>query len=271
MLVAHTPDADDAFMFYAMLNGKVKTDLRFEQMVEDIETLNRMAMEGKPDVTAISVHAYAYVHEMYRILSTGSSVGEGYGPVVVSKGRKNLKGARIAVPGRYTTAYLVLKLALDEFKPVEVRFDRVIEEVLSGRVDAGLLIHEGQITYEDYGLSKALDLWEFWWDHTSLPLPLGVNAVKRSLPEDVQIEVLRVMRESVRYALENVDEALSYASKYSRGLDMDRLRRFVLMYVNRYTLEMPREVMKAIEVMFEMAEERGILKKPKIDVLELKL
>jgi len=270
MLIAHTPDADDAFMFYAMLSGKVKTVLKFDQIVEDIETLNRLAMEGKPDLTAISAHAYAYVHDRYRIISVGASVGDGYGPIVVSKSLRSLKGAKIAVPGRYTTAFLLLKLALEEFRPVEVRFDRIIDEVVKGNVDAGLLIHEGQITYEDYGLKKVIDLWEFWRDQTSLPLPLGVNVIRRDLPEHVQMEAVRVMRESVKYALENVEEALDYASRYSRGLDRDRMRRFVLMYVNRYTVDMPPEVVKALNLMFEMAEEKGILKKPKIDVLGLK-
>ncbi len=267
MIVAHTPDADDAFMFYAMVTGKVKTRLKIEHVIEDIETLNRMAFEGKLDVTALSVHAYAYLHDKYRILSAGASVGDGYGPVVVAKEEIDLEGKRIAVPGRYTTANLLLKLALDDFEAVEMRFDRILDAVKRGEVDAGLLIHEGQITYETYGLVKVLDLWEFWHERTRLPLPLGVNVIRRDVPEEDQREFLRVMKESIKYALENVDEALEYAMKYSRGLDRETVKRFATMYVNEYTYEMPQDVVKAMEKMFEMAEEKGILRKPKIDVL----
>ncbi len=269
MLVAHTPDADDAFMFYAMLKGKIPTRLKIEHLIEDIETLNRMAFEGKLDVTALSVHAYAYLDEKYRMLSAGASVGEGYGPIVVAKDSVDLNKAKIAIPGKFTTANLLLKLAIGDFKAVEMRFDEIIPSVKRGDVDAGLLIHEGQITYEMHGLKKVLDLWEFWYDQTTLPLPLGVNVINRRIPEEEQREFLRVMRESIRYALENVDEALEHAMRYSRGLSRDLVRKFALMYVNDYTLEMPLKVVKAIEILYDMAEERGILRKPRMDILFL--
>jgi 1,4-dihydroxy-6-naphthoate synthase len=267
MIVAHTPDADDAFMFYAMMHGKIPTRLKLEHLIEDIETLNKMAFEGKLDVTALSVHAYAYLHDKYRILSAGASVGDGYGPIVVARQKIDLKGKTIAIPGKYTTANLLLKLALDEFKPVEMRFDEIIDAVKAGKVDAGLLIHEGQITFEKHGLVKVLDLWDFWHDRTKLPLPLGVNVINRRIPPEDQKEFLRVMKASIEYALNNVEEALDYAMRYSRGLSRDLVRKFALMYVNEYTLEMPKSVVKAIEVMFEMAEEKGLLKKPELDIL----
>lgn len=267
MIVAHTPDADDAFMFYAMVKGKVKSDLEIEHLIEDIETLNRMAFEGKLDVTAISVHAYAYLHNNYRILSAGASVGDGYGPVVVAKEKIDLKGKRIAIPGKYTTANLLLMLALDDYRPVEMRFDKIIDAVKKGEVDAGLLIHEGQITYEMEGLVKVLDLWEFWEEQTSLPLPLGVNVINRRIPEEIQRKFLKLMKESIKYALTHVDEAVDYAMRYSRGMSKDLVRKFALMYVNDYTYEMPPKVVKAMERMFEMAEEKGILNKPKLDIL----
>jgi 1,4-dihydroxy-6-naphthoate synthase len=267
MIVAHTPDADDAFMFYAMISGKIKTRLKIEHLIEDIETLNRMAFEGKLDVTALSVHAYAYLEDRYRILSAGASVGDGYGPIVVAKRDMELEGKRIAIPGRYTTATLLLKLALDDFDAVEMRFDRIIDAVKRGDVDAGLLIHEGQITYEVHNLVKVLDLWEFWHERIGLPLPLGVNVISRDIPEEDQKEFLRVMKESIRYALEHVEEAIDYAMNYSRGMSRDLVKRFATMYVNEYTYEMPESVVKAMEKMFDMAEKKGLLKKPKLDIL----
>ncbi len=267
MLVAHTPDADDAFMFYAMIAGKIPTRLKIEHLIEDIETLNKMAFEGKLDVTALSAHAYAYLQDRYRILSAGASVGDGYGPIVVAREKVDLENSKIAIPGKYTTANLLLTLTLDNFKPIEMRFDRIIDAVKSGDVDAGLLIHEGQITYERHGLVKVLDLWDWWFEQTKLPLPLGINAISRSIPEEDQREFLRVMKESIRFALENVEEALDHAMKYSRGLDRDMVKKFALMYVNEYTFEMPPKVVRALERLYGMAEEKGLFKKPKLDIL----
>ncbi|HIP24971.1 MAG TPA: ABC transporter substrate-binding protein [Archaeoglobus profundus] len=263
MLVAHTPDVDDAFMFYAMINGKVKTKLKLNYLIEDIETLNKMAFEGKLDVTALSAHAYAYLDDKYRILSAGASVGDGYGPIIVAKRRiEKLENCKIAIPGKYTTAHLLLTLALDKFKPVEMKFDKIIDAVMSEKVDAGLLIHEGQITYEKYGLIKILDLWEWWFEQTKLPLPLGLNVINRKISESDQRKFLKVMRESIKYALENSDEALDYAMKYSRGLDRNLAKKFALMYVNEYTYKMSPKVVKALEKLYEMA---GL--EPKLDIL----
>jgi 1,4-dihydroxy-6-naphthoate synthase len=269
MIVAHTPDADDAFMFYGMFNGKITVDIEIEQVVEDIETLNRRAFGGELDVTALSAHAYAYLHPHYRILSTGASVGDGYGPIVVANEDMDPDGKRIAVPGRYTTANLLLKLAVDDFRPVEMRFDEIIPAVKRKEVDAGLLIHEGQITYAEHGLIKILDLWEWWYKRTKLPLPLGINAIKRDIPEALQRDFLAAMRESVRYALDNVDEALAYAMTYARGADKALIRTFALMYVNTYTYEMPEAVVKAHEELYQMAERRGFFTRPPLDILFL--
>ncbi|AKG90726.1 1,4-dihydroxy-6-naphthoate synthase [Geoglobus ahangari] len=265
--VAHTPDADDAFMFYAMVEGKIKLGFEVEHIIEDIENLNRRAFQGDLEVTALSVHAYAYLSDRYRILSAGASVGDGYGPIVVAREEIDLEGKRIAIPGRYTSAALYLKLALDSFELVEMRFDRIMQAVKDGDVDAGLLIHEGQLTYREHGLEKVLDLWEWWHERTGLPMPLGVNVISRSVPEDVQVEFLRAMRESIDYAIRNPDEATRYAMRYARGMDFETTKRFAMMYVNEYTYRMPESVVEAMNRLFEMAEERGILKKPPLDIL----
>jgi 1,4-dihydroxy-6-naphthoate synthase len=264
--IAHTPDADDAFMFYAMVSGKI-ANVRIRHIVEDIETLNRKAFNEEVDVTALSAHAYAFLHEKYRMLSAGASVGDGYGPVVVAKEEIDAKGKKIAVPGKYTTANLLLILALSDFQPVEMRFDEIINAVKDCRVDAGLLIHEGQITYEHHGLTKILDLWEWWYEETKLPLPLGINVIRRSIPEEEQRRFLKAMQESIKYALQNVDEALQHAMKYSRGLEKELVKKFALMYVNDYTYEMTPKVIKALEELYDMAEAKGLFKKPPLDIL----
>ena len=265
--VAHTPDADDAFMFYAMMNGKIELDFEVEHIIEDIESLNRRAFQDDIEVTALSVHAYAHLSDRYRILSSGASVGDGYGPIVVAKGEVELEGKRIAIPGKYTTAHLYLRIALDEFEPVEMRFDRIIQAVKNGEVDAGLLIHEGQLTYAEHGLVKVLDLWEWWHAETGLPMPLGINVISRRVPEEIQERFLQAMRESIDYALRNPDEATEYAMKYSRGMDFEKTKKFAMMYVNEYTYRMPESVVMAMDVLFDMAEERGIVRKPKLDIL----
>ena len=267
MIIAHTPDADDAFMFYGMLSGKITADFEIKHIVEDIETLNRKAFRGEIDVTALSAHAYAFLHPQYRILSAGASVGDGYGPVVVARKGMDIEGKKIAVPGKYTTANLLLKLAVDDFQPVELRFDEVIHAVKRGEVDAGLVIHEAQITYPQHGLVKILDLWEWWHEKTGLPLPLGINAIKRDIPAGTQREFLDALRESVQYALENVEEAMQHAMKYSRDADKELVKRFALMYVNKYTYEMPEGVVKALEMLFRMAERKGLFERPPLDIL----
>jgi 1,4-dihydroxy-6-naphthoate synthase len=267
LTVAHTPDADDAFMFYAMTSGKIATSFEIKHIIEDIESLNKKAFNAEVDVTALSAHAYAILHEKYRILSAGASVGDGYGPIVVAKEEIDLEGKKVAIPGKYTTANLLLSLAADGYQPVEMRFDKIIDAVKSGKVDAGLLIHEGQITYEKHGLVKILDLWDWWYGETKLPLPLGINVIKRSIPEDIQREFLRAMRESIEYALKNVDEAIDYAMKYSRGMERELVKKFALMYVNNYTYEMPQSVVDALDTLYTMAEEKGMFKKPPLDIL----
>lgn len=269
MIIAHTPDADDAFMFYGMLSGKITANFEIEHIVEDIETLNRKAFRGEIDVTALSAHTYAFLHPQYRILSAGASVGEGYGPVVVARKEMNIEGKKIAVPGKYTTANLLLKLAVDDFQPVEMRFDEVIPTVKRGEVDAGLVIHEAQITYPQHGLVKIIDFWEWWHGKTNLPLPLGINAIKRDIPVGTQREFIEVMRESVRYALENVEEALQHAMKYSRGADKELVKKFALMYVNENTYEMGEDVVKALDELYGMAERKGFFERPPLDILFL--
>lgn len=269
MIIAHTPDADDAFMFYGLLSGKVTVNFEITHIVEDIETLNKKAFNAEIDVTALSAHAYAFLHDKYRILSTGASVGDGYGPVVVARRSMDAEGKKIAVPGKYTTANLLLKLAVDGFQPVEMRFDEIIHAVKRGEVDAGLVIHEAQITYPQHGLVKIIDLWEWWYEKTGLPLPLGINAIKRDIPVRTQREFLEVLRESVQYALENVEEALQHAMNYSRGADKELVKQFALMYVNNYTYEMPEGVVKALEVLYRMAERKGFFERPPLDILFL--
>ena len=265
--VAHTADADDAFMFYGMLSGKVAKEFDILHVVEDIETLNRNAFGIENDVTALSAHVYPYLFEKYRILSAGASVGNGYGPVIVAKKEIGIEGKRIAIPGRFTTANLLLMLAFDNFQPVEKKFDEIIEAVQSGEVDAGLLIHEGQITYSRHNLVKIFDSWDWWYEETKLPLPLGINAIKREIPESLQREFLEVMRGSIKYAIENVEEALQYAMKYSRGVDEELIRKFTLMYVNNYTYEMPEAVKRALDELYEMGIKRGLFEMPPLDIL----
>lgn len=299
MIIAHTPDADDAFMFYGLLTGKIPAPRGVEitHTVADIEMLNKKAFRGEIDVTALSAHAYAFLHPRFRILSAGASVGDGYGPVVVARegaeisregtgveGR-GFEGKKIAVPGKYTTANLLLKLAVggegegedddggEGFQPVEKRFDEVVPAVQRGEADAGLVIHEAQITYAQHGLVKILDLWEWWREETAavgrppLPLPLGVNVIKRETPEAAQLEFLAAMRASVRYALENAEEALEYAMKYSRGADKELVRKFALMYVNEDTYEMSEGVVKGLDELYKMAERRGFFERPPLDIL----
>jgi 1,4-dihydroxy-6-naphthoate synthase len=266
--IGHTPDADDAFMFYAMTHGKI--DMRgftIHEFIEDIEKLNQRAFNCELDVTAISAHAYAFLQDCYRILSAGSSVGVRYGPIVVSKTFEDLEGKHIAIPGRYTTAFLLLKLALDEFSWVEMRFDRIMDAVVKGVVDAGLLIHEGQLTYRDMGLTCVLDLSEWWEEKTGLPLPLGLNAIKRSIPEKKAEEFLTLMKDSIKFALNNVDEALDYAMKYSRGTPRDLVKRFALMYVNEYTYEMPDSIKEALQQLFTMARDKDLVGNVTLDIL----
>jgi 1,4-dihydroxy-6-naphthoate synthase len=239
--VGHSADPDDAFMFWAIEAGRVDTrGLEFEPVVSDIETLNGWALEGRLEVTAISMGAYPSVAGRYVLLPHGASMGFGYGPVLVTREPLSIDAVReteIVIPGRLTTAYLALRLALGEGLDVrELPFDEILDEVGSGRAEAGLLIHEGQLTYAEAGLHKALDLGEWWTDETGLPLPLGVNAARRDLAEHLP-DVSAVLSEAIRVGLEHRDEALAYAEGFGRGIDRDTADRFVAMYVNELTCD----------------------------------
>lgn len=270
MKLGHSPDADDAFMFYAIASGKVASEkIDFEHVIEDIQSLNRRALAGELEVTAISAHGYLSVQDRYRILSCGASMGKGYGPVVVSRKKlAGLRGKTVAVPGKLTTAYLLLRIYADDFFPVEVPFDEIMDVVADGKAEAGLLIHEGQLTYEDYGLELLLDLGAAWADETDLPMPLGLNVLRRDVTGELDREVLRVHRESIEYALSNRKEALDYAMRFGRGMAEDMGEKFVLMYVNEWTRDLGNEGRAALERLFEKAWEKGVVqKKAKLDIL----
>jgi len=261
--VAHSPDSDDAFMFYALATNKVRArGIRFTHTLCDIETLNRKALEGFYDVTAISFHAYPYIQEKYALLASGGSVGEGYGPMIVAPRMytlEKIKRVRIAVPGKLTTAYLALKLFAPEIETVVVPFDRIIPEVLAGKHEAGLIIHEGQLTYDKSGLHSIVDLGRWWRETTGLPLPLGGNAIRRDLGPALMASVARALKESIQYALDHREEALNYAMQFARDLDPSLADKFVGMYVNERTLDYGEEGRAAIRGLLEMGYEAGII------------
>lgn len=237
--VGHSPDPDDAFMFWAIEAGRIDTrGLEIEGVPADIETLNGWALEGRLEVTALSVGAYPHVRDRYALLPHGASLGDGYGPVVVARDAiepADLDGARIAVPGRLTTAFLAARLALPSFEPVHTAFDAIMDDVAAGAVDAGVVIHEGQLTYAAAGLVKVLDLGAWWLAETGLPLPLGANAIRRDLPTDVAPRLSMVLHEAIEAGLEHRDEALAYAKRFGRGISDAANDRFVGMYVNEMT------------------------------------
>ncbi len=263
--IGHTPDADDAFMFYAMMEHKIEHDMDIEHVIEDIESLNKRALNNELDVTAISAHAYAYTKN-YMILRSGASFGLGYGPLVVAKRDVDLSKARIAIPGRLTSAVLLLKLAIGEFDAIEMRFDKIVESVVNEEVDAGLLIHEAQMNYNTYNLVKVLDLGEFWHRNTSLPIPLGINVADKRLGLDAIARIDDLLRRSIIYALNNREEAIDYASKYARGIDKDRLATFVTMYVNDLTIDVGIGE-EALKRFYDMAYAKGFIKSVKIELL----
>jgi 1,4-dihydroxy-6-naphthoate synthase len=239
--VAHSPDSDDAFMFYGLATNKLETDgLKFEHTLRDIQSLNEAAKNGVYDVTAISFHAYAYVADKYALLPHGASIGEKYGPIVVSKEKRapeEISNMRIAVPGELTSAFLALRLYNSKFDYEVVPFDEIIDEVQRGKFDAGLLIHEGQLFYKQMGLDKVLDLGEWWHDQTGLPLPMGGNAIKRSLGDDVMRQVSKHLHRSIVYSMENREDALTYAMQFARDMPQELADRFVAMWVNDLTLD----------------------------------
>lgn len=250
--VGHSADPDDAFMFWALEAGRVETrGLEFEQVVSDIQTLNEWALEGRLEVTAISAGAYPHVADRYVLLPHGASMGDGYGPIVVARDGVDLHDVEIVIPGRLTTAYLVLRLALGEPRVRELPFDEILDEVRTGRAGAGLLIHEGQLTYAEAGLRKVLDLGTWWQEETGLPLPLGVNVARRDL--DRLEDVSAVLGEAIRTGLEHRDEALAYAEGFGRGIDRDTADRFVAMYVNDLTTGDDQRGRRAIEELLRRA------------------
>ena len=260
--VAHSPDSDDAFMFYALARGKVASPtLEFRHHLSDIETLNRQAKEGKWDVTAVSFHALPYLTDLYALMPCGGSLGDGYGPIIVSRqelSRDQLRGKKIAVPGKLTTSYLVMKIYEPDFEEIVVPFDKIMDAVQEGSADAGLLIHEGQLTYGGAGLHCVVDLGQWWKEQFGLPLPLGANAIRKSLPQPVQEEATTMLRDSVRYALDHRPEAMAYALEFARDMDPALADRFVGMYVNDYTLDYGTAGRQAIQLLFRLGYEKGL-------------
>ena len=261
--VAHSPDSDDAFMFYALATRKIDTgDLNYIHTLSDIETLNRKAMEGEYEVSAISFHAYGYLADKYALLSCGASMGKNYGPIVVS-GRpvraQSLVKMVVAIPGTLTTAFLTLRLFEPEIQYQVVPFDKILDEVQKGKFEAGLLIHEGQLTYRELGLHKVLDLGEWWRKETGLPLPLGGNVIKRNLGKEMMERVGEDIRKSIQYALDHREEAMAYAIQFSRGLDTQRVDRFIGMYVNDLTLDYGNEGRQAVKKLFQEAYKKKII------------
>ena len=262
--IAHSPDSDDAFMFYGLATNKVRVPgYKFTHTLTDIEALNHRALTDQYyDVTAISFHAYPYIQDNYTLMSCGGSVGDSYGPMIVAKRDFTLdevKKLKIAVPGTLTTAYLALKLFAPEIETVTVPFDKIIPAVLTGEFDAGLIIHEGQLTYAQDGLKKIIDLGVWWHEQTGLPLPLGGNAIRRSLGTEVQLITTNALRESIRHALDHREAALEYAMQFARDLDTNLANRFVGMYVNERTLNYGDDGREAIRKLLDMGYERGII------------
>lgn len=261
--VAHSPDSDDAFMFYGLATNKIDTgSISFTHVLKDIQTLNEAAKLGTYDVTAVSFHVYAYIADKYALLPHGASIGDKYGPIVVSNTPASvdeLPRLKIAVPGTLTSAFLALKIFNSDFKYEVVPFDEIIEAVQSGRCDAGLLIHEGQLFYETIGLHKVLDLGEWWHETTGLPLPMGGNVIRRDLGADTMKEVSRLLRESIRYSLDNRDDALQYAMQFARDMDIELADRFVAMWVNDLTLDYTERGREAVQRLLDEGFERGII------------
>jgi len=263
--LAHSPDSDDAFMFYGLATNKIDTGpLHFVHLLKDIQTLNEEAMKGTYDVTAISFHAYAYVADKYALLPHGASIGDNYGPVVVSRSPASpgdIAGLRIAVPGTLTSAFLALRIFNKDFEYVVVPFDKILDAVLDGSCDAGLLIHEGQLFYDTLGLHKVLDLGEWWHGRTGLPLPMGGNVIRRNLGTELIKEVSRLLRESIRYSLSNRQDALEYSMQFAREMNLELADRFVAMWVNDLTLDYTERGREAVARLLREGFENGIIPK----------
>ena len=264
--VAHSPDSDDAFMFYALASGKIDTEgLTYVHELQDIETLNQRAMRGELEVTAVSIHAYAYLSDRYALLPHGASMGDRYGPRLVARtpmSRSDIRGKRIAIPGKLTSAYLALRLFEPDFEPVVTAFDQIEDAVVRGDVDVGLLIHEGQLTYADNGLHLIQDLGEWWFGETGLPLPLGGNVVRKDLGEPMTRKISRHLHDSIAYGLDHRGAALDHSMRYARGLDRSKADTFVGMYVNDWTLDYGERGRQAVRLFLDRGVKAGIIEKP---------
>jgi len=261
--VAHSPDSDDAFMFYALATGAIDTEgLDFVHELNDIESLNQSARTGKYEVTAVSIHAYAYLAERYSLLDSGASMGEGYGPILVAREPlpiEQVSESLIGIPGEWTSAFLALRLLEPDFRYQVIPFDQIISAVQEGTIDAGLIIHEGQLTYQSLGLHNVVDLGQWWQAETGLPLPLGGNVIRRDLGQELIAKVGRLLKESIRYALKNRQAALDYASQFSRGLTQEQEDRFVQMYVNNRTLSYGEDGRRAVQLFLDRGYQAGHL------------
>jgi 1,4-dihydroxy-6-naphthoate synthase len=263
LVCAHSPDSDDAFMFYGLATKKIRSRLvTFRHVLEDIESLNRKAMQGMYELTAISYHAYPYVADKYVLMAAGSSVGDGYGPLLAASrpmAPEEIKGKRIGIPGTLTSAYLTLRLFEPDFEAVVIPFDKILDAVKDHSVDLGLVIHEGQLTYSKAGFHNVLDLGRWWKNKFNLPLPLGANVMLRSLSPEVQSECSRLLSESIRYALDNPEEAINYALQFARDLDVQMAQKFVGMYVNHFTVDCGEQVPVAAQKLLDMGFEAGLI------------
>jgi len=271
--VAHSPDSDDAFMFYGLATNKLETNgLKFEHTLKDIQSLNEDAREGVYDVTAISFHAYAYVGDKYALLPHGASIGDNYGPIVVTKEPREaaeISKMKIAIPGELTSAYLALRIYDKDFRHVVLPFDEIIDAVQNGEADAGLLIHEGQLFYNQLGLHKVLDLGEWWFDKTGLPLPMGGNVIRRDLGKDLMHQVSQYLHESIQYSMENREDALAYAMQFARDMQPELADRFVAMWVNDLTLDYGDRGREAVTRLLDEGHKAGIIPhKVKVDFVE---
>jgi 1,4-dihydroxy-6-naphthoate synthase len=263
IVCAHSPDSDDAYMFYALATRKIRSSLvNFRHVLADIQTLNQKARAGEYELTAISYHAYPYVADKYVLMAAGSSVGDGYGPMLVTTrplAVEELKGKRIAIPGKLTTAYLTLRLMLPDFEPVDVPFDRILDAVRDNKAEAGLVIHEAQLTHGKSGFHTVIDLGRWWKNTYGMPLPLGANVLRRDLVPAEATECCRLMRESIQYALDHREEALNYALQFARDMEPALAEKFVGMYVNHYTVDCGELVPKAAQKLLDMGYEAGLI------------
>lgn len=263
--IGHSPDPDDAFMFYGLAFNYVKIDdYQIQHILEDIQSLNLRALKGELEVTAISAHVYPYVEDKYWIMRTGASMGIGYGPVLISKNDysiESLKGKKIAQPGDFTTATLLTKIYLDDFISVPMPFDQIMDAVKDGSVDAGVIIHEGQLTYESLGFKKILDFGKIWMDEYGLPLPLGLDVVRKDLGLELAKKISEGLRKSIEYGYKNLTEAVNYSLQYGRGLDFELGEKFIKMYVNDLTIDMGEAGEKALDLLFDKAYKKGIINK----------